>query len=79
MHQNYILPETIADLTNKYMICINQNWKRPGGRVVSAPEYGSRGLGFETRWRLMPVRPLIITHSSSRHYLNNVHHENALI
>ena len=25
--------------------------KRPGGRVVIAPDFGSWGLGFESRWR----------------------------
>ena len=26
-------------------------WKRPRGRAVSAPDFGSRGRGFESRWR----------------------------
>ena len=25
--------------------------KRPSGRAVSAPDFGSRGRGFESRWR----------------------------
>ena len=25
--------------------------KRPRGRAVSAPDFGSRGRGFESRWR----------------------------
>ena len=29
----------------------NINKKRPRGRAVSAPDFGSRGRGFESRWR----------------------------
>ena len=31
--------------------------KRPRGRAVSAPDFGSRGRGFESRWRRDSSRP----------------------
>ena len=41
-------------LTAKYSNLYGQflfQLKRPRGRVVSAPDFGSRGRGFESRWR----------------------------
>ena len=55
--------------------------KRPVGRVVSTPDFVSRGPGFESRWRrntthdrtaLRYSGPFTINLSSSRYDLNNV-------
>ena len=47
----------ISDLV-KFCACQNRNFlmpfcgvKRPRGRAVSAPDFESRGRGFESRWR----------------------------
>ena len=40
---------TIYVCTNIYNL--THNSKRPRGRAVSAPDFGSRGRGFESRWR----------------------------
>ena len=49
--------------------------KRPRGRAVSAPDFGSRGRGFESRWRrdssrtytaLHCTEPFMFTLPSSR-------------
>ena len=37
---------------NAEFLLLHQNVaKRPRGRAVSAPDFGSRGHGFESRWR----------------------------
>ena len=55
--------------------------KCPDGRVVSAPDFESRGPGFESRWRQNPARdcmalhcaePFIIALPLSRYYINKM-------
>ena len=57
------------------------NSLRPGGGVVTAPDFGSRGPVFVFHWSrnsaydcttLHLTEPFIIILSSSRYYLNNV-------
>ena len=40
----------------------NCELKRPRGRAVSAPDFGSRGLGFESRWTRVSVLTLTALH-----------------
>ena len=55
--------------------------KRLGGQVISAPDFGSRGPGFESHWRrnsaqdymtLHYTEMFTITPPSARYYLNNI-------
>ena len=55
--------------------------KRPRGRAVSAPDFGSRGRGFESRWRrdssrtltaLYCTEPFMFTLPSTRNDWNTV-------
>ena len=48
----YIKEQTILyNNANKIHQPIIHSGKRPRGRAVSAPDFGSRGRGFESRWR----------------------------
>ena len=60
---------------------LDQLVKCLGGRVVSAPNFGPQGPGFESHWRqnsahdctvLHCTNPFIVTLPSSRYGLNNV-------
>ena len=48
------LPELRAHtytFANNLKLPFFESTKRPRGRAVSAPDFGSRGRGFESRWR----------------------------
>ena len=51
---------------------LNCELKRPRGRAVSAPDFGSRGLGFEYRWMRDSV--LIYTALHCTHFLCSSFH-----
>ena len=38
---------SLSEASSSSLYCV----KRPRGRAVSAPDFGSRGRGFESRWR----------------------------
>ena len=49
----YVAKSEAKYITQKFgcKICPQKFTKRPRGRAVSAPDFGSRGRGFESRWR----------------------------
>ena len=50
-----VSPTPVLPTLKFYLIPVSP--KRPHGRAVSAPDFGSRGRGFESRWRRDSSQP----------------------